>query len=111
MESKQLKIIVNGKPTDQQTRCVHYHSSLDIVAIKFSCCEAYYCCYYCHEEGADHPARVWPQTAFDQKAVLCGVCKNEMSIAQYKTANYSCPFCNAPFNPKCANHDHLYFEV
>lgn len=102
---------VKGKITDDQTRCVHYHSSLDIIAIKFKCCNQYYPCYYCHKEAAGHNATVWPATEFDTKAILCGVCKNEMSINEYKNSNYQCPFCISHFNPKCVNHDHLYFET
>jgi uncharacterized CHY-type Zn-finger protein len=62
-------------------------------------------------ETADHPSEVWDKTAFDTRAILCGICYNEMTIAEYKSCNYQCPNCKAAFNPKCVNHDHLYFEV
>lgn len=103
-------MIVKGKPMDAQTRCVHYHSLLDIIAIKFKCCNDYYPCYHCHAEEAGHLPMVWRKAEFDTKAILCGVCKSEMSITEYKACNYLCPFCSAPFNPKCINHDPLYFE-
>ncbi|MEP6711097.1 MAG: CHY zinc finger protein [Ferruginibacter sp.] len=103
-------MVVKGNPIDEQTRCKHYHTEQDIIAIKFRCCNEYYPCYNCHEELAGHLPEVWNKTEFDTKAILCGVCKNEMSIIVYKECNYKCPFCSASFNPKCRNHDHLYFE-
>jgi uncharacterized CHY-type Zn-finger protein len=101
---------IKGETTDDQTRCVHYHSPLDIIAIKFKCCNEYYPCYFCHEAAAGHAVEVWPLSAFDTKAILCGVCKNEMSITEYKNSNYQCPNCKSLFNPKCVHHNHLYFE-
>lgn len=103
--------VVKGQEMDNNTRCRHYHSPLDIIAIKFSCCGAYYCCYYCHSELAGHEAVVWKKEAFGENAVLCGNCKKEMSVNAYKASHYQCPYCHAPFNPRCAGHDHLYFEV
>lgn len=102
---------VMGKTVDEFTRCVHYHSPLDVIAIKFKCCHQYYPCYYCHEEEAGHEAQVWSKTEFREKAVLCGVCKNEMSIHEYLNSKNHCPYCDAAFNPGCSNHYHLYFEV
>lgn len=104
-------IVVKGQSIDQQTRCVHYHSAIDVIAIRFKCCNTYYPCYFCHEETAGHPAEQWPRNQFDTKAILCGVCKEEMTIAAYQNCGYQCPACKAPLNPKCSNHDHLYFEV
>lgn len=104
-------IEVKGKTVDEQTRCTHYHSLLDVIAIKFKCCDTYYPCYYCHEETAGHKAQVWSKNEFDTKAILCGVCRQEMTINQYQHSNYQCPNCSTSFNPKCSNHTHLYFEV
>jgi len=100
-----------GKPVDAQTRCVHWHSALDIIAIKFKCCDQYYPCYSCHEETTDHEAVVWPKTEFGEKAILCGVCGHELTISEYMTCNNTCPKCAAQFNPGCSNHYHLYFET
>src|SRR5215211_2691486 len=105
-----LSISVKGKTVDDQTRCVHYHSALDVIALKFKCCSQYYPCFYCHAEEAGHPPQKWEKHEFEEKAVLCGVCKNELTIGQYLESNYTCPFCNAPFNPNCYMHNHLYFE-
>ncbi|MEO8770125.1 MAG: CHY zinc finger protein [Ferruginibacter sp.] len=103
-------MLIKGKPVDENTRCVHYHAELDIIAIRFKCCNDYYPCYYCHEETAGHTHEVWLKAAFDTKAILCGNCKHEMTITEYKSSNYKCPSCSSPFNPKCSNHDHFYFE-
>ncbi len=104
-------MIIRGKTIDEQTRCVHYHSALDIIAIKMKCCNDYYPCIHCHEEAAGHESQVWSKNEFDTKAVLCGNCYSELTISQYVESNYQCPFCKAAFNPRCKNHDHFYFET
>lgn len=96
---------------DHETRCKHYAGPLDIIAIKMKCCHDYYSCYYCHEEAASHEAEVWKQTELEQKAILCGSCKAELTIIQYLSSGSACPACHAGFNPKCANHYHFYFEA
>ncbi|MDP4264264.1 MAG: CHY zinc finger protein [Bacteroidota bacterium] len=111
MNNKSEKKIVRGKTVDADTRCVHYHSPLDVIAIKFKCCNEYYPCYQCHEEEAGHPAEVWKKIEWDHKAILCGACKTEMTIRQYMDSGNQCPYCHVPFNPNCSRHYHLYFEV
>ena len=111
MRGKQEGIIVHGHTLDDNTRCVHYHSALDIIAIKFKCCGEYYPCYQCHEEKADHPAVTWNKDEYETKAILCGVCKNELTIERYMQSGNQCICCNALFNPNCSRHYHLYFEV
>ncbi len=101
---------IHGKLWDNETRCEHYHSQKDIIAIRFKCCNEYYCCYHCHKEEAGHLASVWTKNEFKTDAIFCGNCKNEMSIAAYLNCTYKCPFCQAAFNPGCANHNHFYFE-
>ena len=101
---------VLGPVVDDETRCIHYHSALDVVAIRFACCGEYYPCHLCHEEAVGHPAQQWPLADRDREAVLCGVCGHELTIAEYLAAD-SCPRCAAPFNPGCHLHTHLYFEV
>ena len=101
---------VKGKTIDAHTRCVHYHSPLDIIAIKMKCCDTYYPCIFCHQEDAGHNAEVWPKTEFQTTAILCGACNTAMTINEYLHSNYSCPFCKAAFNPGCSNHNHFYFE-
>jgi uncharacterized CHY-type Zn-finger protein len=105
------EVRVFGKAIDKQTRCVHWHSQLDVIAIKFKCCDKYYPCFSCHEEEADHEHIVWPKSEFDQAAILCGVCGAELSIEDYMASDNTCPHCEASFNPGCSNHYHLYFET
>lgn len=105
-----MPVQIHGKTVNEQTGCVHYHSSLDIIAIKFKCCNEYYPCYYCHEEVAGHKAITWNKNEFETPAILCGKCKSELTITAYKNCNYECPYCHVAFNPKCSNHNHLYFE-
>lgn len=101
---------LKGKLTDNETRCVHYNSPLDIIAIKFKCCATYYPCYECHAEETGHPAQVWKKDEYEANAILCGNCKKEMSITTYLQSNNQCPYCKAVFNPNCSKHYHLYFE-
>jgi uncharacterized CHY-type Zn-finger protein len=103
-------IKVKGKCVDEQTRCVHYHSPLDVIAIKFKCCGEYYPCYECHSETSGHEAEQWKKDEWDTKAILCGVCKNELTINEYMKSDSHCPHCHFSFNPNCSRHYHLYFE-
>lgn len=102
-------MIVYGNTIDEQTRCVHYGTATDVIAIKFFCCRRYYPCHLCHEQSEIHTARQWPVADHDQKAILCGVCSTELSINSY-LAVHACPSCTAPFNDGCRAHRHLYFE-
>jgi len=102
---------VHGVAVDGQTRCAHWRSEVDIVAIQMRCCGLYYACRQCHDEIAGHAAQVWPVADWDQAAVLCGACGGEMSVKDYLACASRCPACGAPFNPGCAGHHHLYFEV
>lgn len=98
---------------DGQTRCKHYSSPLDVIAIKMHCCMRYYSCISCHNEDVDHSPTVWPKALFsDPGGVLCGVCRAEMSIKAYLACDSRCPnaACKADLNPRCSNHYHLYFE-
>jgi uncharacterized CHY-type Zn-finger protein len=101
---------VLGSVVDEMTRCVHYQTAVDIVAIKFACCNGYYPCHLCHEEHAGHPAQQWRLGERDHGAVLCGACKTELTIASY-LATSECPSCRSPFNERCRLHTHLYFET
>lgn len=106
--SKETQVL--GLTIDKETRCVHYHSPKDIIAIKFYCCQTYFPCFQCHEEYSDHASQVWPKEQFNEKAILCGVCRTELSIHEYLQCHSSCPSCKASFNPGCQLHYHLYFE-
>jgi uncharacterized CHY-type Zn-finger protein len=102
---------VRGVNLDSQTRCKHYHGVTDIVAIKTKCCGVYYACKDCHDALADHPIEVWPESDFDQRAIVCGACGAELTIRQYMQCEFSCPACHQGFNPGCRNHYHFYFRV
>ncbi|TMW70455.1 CHY zinc finger protein [Alteribacter natronophilus] len=104
-------ISVAGKIIDGQTRCTHYHSENDILAIKMRCCGTYYSCITCHEETAGHTHRRWRTDEFDEKALLCGSCGHEMTIREYLADSSVCPHCGKRFNPGCRLHHHLYFET
>ncbi len=100
---------VHGLDLDPETRCKHWHSTLDIVAIRMKCCGLYYACKDCHEALAGHDIETWPEADWSAKAVLCGACGNEMSIREYLSRNDVCPSCSAPFNPGCRHHRRFYF--
>ncbi len=102
---------VRGINLDSQMRCAHYHGASDIVAIKMKCCGLYYACKDCHAELADHEIEVWPESQWNQQAILCGACKTELTIQQYVQDEWCCPVCHERFNPGCRNHYHFYFEV
>ena len=102
---------VRGIDLDAETRCAHYKTPRDILAIKMKCCGVYYACKDCHEALAGHASEVWPRGEWNELAVLCGACGHEMSIAQYMGSGYACPACGADFNPGCRNHYHFYFAM
>lgn len=102
-------MIIYGKTVDDETRCEHYHSAKDVIAIKFKCCGLYYPCHLCHEETAGHAAQQWPVVEHNARAILCGVCKHELTIDEYFTVS-GCPRCGAQFNEGCHLHSHFYFE-
>lgn len=102
---------VRGLGLDAQSRCAHWHGPTDVVAIRMACCGVYYACIDCHTALADHPAQPWPATSGDARAVLCGACGHEMSIAAYLSSGSQCPACAHPFNPGCQRHWPHYFTL
>ncbi|MCO8244566.1 MULTISPECIES: CHY zinc finger protein [unclassified Haladaptatus] len=103
-------IDVHGIDVDAETRCAHYDTECDVIAIRFSCCNEYYPCFRCHDAVADHPRETWAKDERDTEAVLCGVCGSELTISEYLGCESQCPECDAEFNPGCANHYELYFD-
>jgi uncharacterized CHY-type Zn-finger protein len=101
---------VRGLNLDPQTRCLHHHQQVDVIAIKMKCCATYYACKDCHIALAGHAIEVWPRSEWKQEAVLCGACGARLTIRQYMRCGSRCPVCSAPFNPGCQNHHHVYFE-
>ena len=102
---------VIGAMPENQLRCKHWHSELDIIALKMKCCNTFYSCIDCHSEATDHPPQQWERSEFDEKAVLCGSCNTLLTIDQYLTCGSTCPHCQAKFNPRCDNHYHYYFNM
>ncbi|MBS5011658.1 MAG: hypothetical protein KHZ37_06115 [Bifidobacterium longum] len=103
---------IRGRLVDGQGRCVHWHSPLDVVANRFACCDEYYACYRCHDELAGHDRIAWRD--MDSLAVMCGICRHQMTPREYGRAMESvtpcCPCCGARFNPGCALHHDIYFS-
>ncbi|MGB6190958.1 MAG: CHY zinc finger protein [Terracidiphilus sp.] len=102
---------VRGIDVDGKTRCAHYHSALDVIAIKMACCGTYYACKECHDAVAGHAAKVWSRAEWDARAILCGVCGDELTIREYIVCGSACPRCGTHFNPGCRKHYHFYFET
>jgi uncharacterized CHY-type Zn-finger protein len=101
---------VIGVDVDGETRCAHYHDDNDIIAIKFNCCRRWFPCHECHAKLAGHAPVVWPRESFDESAILCGGCGQQLTVSEYLNCNSVCPRCQRLFNPGCASHHHLYFE-
>jgi uncharacterized CHY-type Zn-finger protein len=102
---------VHGVDVDPASRCAHYRSPRDIVAIRMKCCNSYYACKDCHDALGGHPLERWPHAEWDEPAVLCGACGTELTVREYLANTEACPSCNAAFNPGCRAHHHLYFET
>ncbi|WP_227261047.1 CHY zinc finger protein [Salarchaeum japonicum] len=100
---------VYGVGVGPETRCAHYDSAVDVIAIRFACCGEYYPCYECHESVADHEAAVWEDAS--ARAVLCGVCGRELTVGEYLDCENTCPGCGAAFNPGCRRHYDRYFAA
>lgn len=101
---------VHGIDVGPETRCAHYDSERDVIALRFGCCETFYPCHACHDAVADHDAEPWPRERFDEPAVLCGVCETALSVTEYLDTDDACPDCGAPFNPGCRRHYDRYFD-
>jgi uncharacterized CHY-type Zn-finger protein len=101
---------IRGVALDAETRCAHWHSELDVIAIRMKCCGVYYACKDCHDALAGHAIVAWPRAEWNEKAVLCGACGCEMSVREYLDCANACPACGAGFNPGCRSHNHFYFE-
>ncbi|KAG8161987.1 hypothetical protein KVR01_007752 [Diaporthe batatas] len=102
---------VHGVQVSPTTQCAHWHSDLDIIAIKHKCCGQFYACISCHEALAGHTPQVWARQERHERAVLCGSCSRQLSVDEYLSSGSRCPGCGSAFNPGCARHYELYFEV
>jgi len=102
---------LRGVDVDAETRCAHYASDRDVIAIRLPCCDVYYPCFRCHGALADHDAERRSRERFDEPAVLCGGCRTALSVREYLDADHSCPACGAAFNPGCTEHHDRYFAI
>ncbi|KAL3230727.1 Helper of Tim protein 13 [Nakaseomyces bracarensis] len=102
---------LKGKIVDKHTRCEHWNTDLDIIALKFKCCDTFYPCISCHRETTDHEIQKYDINS-DEKVILCGNCNSLLTFHEYtsKTNPLQCPKCSALFNPGCKNHYGLYFD-
>ncbi|WP_311170685.1 CHY zinc finger protein [Halobellus ordinarius] len=101
---------LRGVAVDPETRCSHWDDDVDVVALRFGCCETFSPCDACHTETADHDPEPWPRDRFDEPAVLCGVCGSTLTAGRYLDGDDACPECGAAFNPGCRRHRDRYFE-
>ena len=129
-----FSVPLRGVAVGPETRCAHWDAPVDVVALRFGCCETYYPCDACHDAVTDHEAEPWPRDRFAEPAVLCGVCGATLSAREYldgdgearcasgseglcpsgsraKPDDDQCPRCDADFNPGCRAHRDRYFEV
>jgi uncharacterized CHY-type Zn-finger protein len=102
---------LRGVAVDPETRCAHWDDPVDVVALRFGCCETYYPCDACHDAATDHEAVPWPRDRFGEPAVLCGVCRTTLTAREYLDCDDVCPACGAAFNPGCRKHRDRYFET
>ncbi|WP_436911095.1 CHY zinc finger protein [Halosimplex marinum] len=106
-----FSVPLRGVAVDAATRCGHYGDAVDVVALRFPCCDCYYPCFRCHDVATDHgPERV-PREAFGDPAVLCGACGATLTVREYLDCDDACPECGAAFNPGCRRHRDRYFAV
>ena len=98
-----------GLLVDHESRCVHYHSDKDIVALQCYECQKYYACYQCHNELESHIFSPYPLNLKEDRPILCGSCGKTLTYEEY-TETGTCPFCNAAFNPACQSHHSYYFK-
>lgn len=111
IREKRCRIVkIYGFPIDGAGRCKHYHGENDIISIKFKCCNKYFPCYKCHQECENHPIQSWNKSEFEKRAILCGICKKELTITEY-LSDGKCRYCGAFFNPNCSMHYHIYFGI
>jgi uncharacterized CHY-type Zn-finger protein len=104
---------IHGVDLTPLTQCAHWHSPLDVIAIKHACCRKFYACISCHNalESSHEPA-VWKREDWNEAVVFCGNCKRVWSVQEYMAGKESrCEGCGAGWNPGCKNHWDLYFDV
>ncbi|MEM1057086.1 MAG: hypothetical protein AAGI52_16310 [Bacteroidota bacterium] len=104
-------IPLRGVEVDAQTRCAHYDGLHDIIALRSAGDETFAPCHQCHEATTGQPFQPWPADRFDEPAVYCGACRETLTATEYLASPEACPRCGTAFNPGCAAHHELYFEI
>src|SRR5699024_7970441 len=102
--------ILIGKLMDIETRCKSYVSVKDFMEIKFYRCNTFYTFFTGDREQVNHALGNCPKEKFNTKAILCGVCRTEMTIETYMNHN-ACPECGSVYNENCQLHYPIYFDV
>lgn len=105
-------VTIYGEWIDRNTRCKHWNLELDVIALKFKCCDRYYPCYLCHAENVEHEACRWlGQELSLVPMVVCGVCYHQYTYMEYSNTGYTCVNCLSNFNPKCSLHTEHYVDI
>ena len=110
-EQSNSKPKVQGLSLTPLTQCLHWSSPRDIIAIRHACCGKFYACISCHDALEKHKSSVWSISQRDERAVLCGSCKHQLTVDEYLNCGSVCTKCGAGFNPGCKGHWGLYFEM
>jgi len=113
-DAPEHEVEVEGVDVDHVTRCAHWRSDVDIIALKAPCCSRWFACSDCHDAVMPHRLAKWRSDELEVQAILCGRCRAQLTISAYLSLDADdprCPKCAARFNQRCSLHHHLYFEV
>ncbi|OFI49317.1 hypothetical protein BG261_01675 [Floricoccus tropicus] len=100
---------VYGFLVDNQGRCQHYHTDLDIIANRCQICNKLYSCFKCHDENELHSFEGFDFNS-NKLSVMCCVCGQEFSYKIYSELT-NCPSCKSAFNPRCKLHKNIYTKA
>ena len=64
---------LRGIDIDAETRRAHWDDQVDVIALRFACCDAYYPGVSCHEAATDHDPVGWPRDRLSLAGGLCHV--------------------------------------
>ena len=107
VEVKKTSRQIFGFIVDDEGRCIHYFSNLDIIANRCGKCGKFYSCYKCHDMAEQHT--FLPVHPDEKDSVMCGACGALYSYNDYSLLT-KCKKCSSPFNPRCALHKSCYVK-